>query len=82
MKNIREFFSRVQNKQLQEFAKIQSIKEVIARVAKVEIEPSSITIRGGDIVLRGLGQTEKSEIYLKKNIILKNISLRIRDIRF
>jgi len=85
MRSISEFFSKIQNRHAKGLFAIKSVQDSIKARAGVDVEASSVSFKGRVIALRGLSQSAKSQIYIKKSAILADISSQahiIEDIRF
>lgn len=86
MRNIGEFFQRIQKAQVGRFFIQTNIAEVIKKITNIEIPTKNIIISGSKVVLNGISQSAKSEIFIKKGNILKEINtvqekIKISDIK-
>lgn len=86
MKGIGEFFARIQNAQAKEVFLRKSVQDALLAIG-IELEISAISFKGGDILLRGLSQTAKTQLFLKKTSLLRAISEKglgrqVKDVRF
>lgn len=87
MRSIAEFFSRIQNKQARELFIFKVVQEAVKKHAGIDLDLASISFKAGTAMIRGLGQTAKSQIFTKKPLILGEIagqptSRLVSDIRF
>lgn len=74
MKSIREFFARIQNRQFQEIQLRASISDAVTKHTRVVLPPDSISFSPKVLVLKGLNQSAKSAIFIKKTYILKDLN--------
>lgn len=84
MKSIGIFFDKFKNSAINEIKKRTVISEIIRNETGITIPAESVKISGNIIKLK-LNQTEKSQIFIKKQRIIKRISdsipnLIIKDI--
>ncbi len=87
MKSISEFFSRIQNKQVRESFVLEIIRDAVKKHSNIDLDLASVSFKGKSVVLKGLGQAAKSQVFVKKPLILNEIGGRsvprvITDIRF
>ena len=86
MFNIKDFFKRVQNTQAGNFLLQSIVSDAVKKVASVEVLPINITISSSKVILGGISQAARSEIFIKKEAILREIntlqgSRKITEIR-
>lgn len=86
MLNIGQFFKKIQNKYTQEFFVRTVIKEQIQKYIGIVVPIEDISIKSGDVILKNISQTGRSQIYIKKQALLHGInsaqqSKKITDIR-
>lgn len=87
MRNIAEFFSKIQNKQVRKLFVFETIRDAVKKHAGIDLDLESISFKGESVMLKGLGQAAKSQVFIKKPLILNEIGGRsapraINDIRF
>ncbi len=78
MQNIGKFFERFNNIALKELKKREIICSIIENTLKQNIEIKDISIKNGIIAIKG-NQTLKSEIYLKKTLLISLISEKTKE---
>lgn len=76
MRNIGEFFRKIQNRQAASFFLQKIVSEVLKDVANIEVSENNVVISRSEIILKGISQSAKSEIFIKKEKILKEINKR------
>ena len=86
MKRISEFLARFRNIQARESLIRLAIQQALKSRLVLEVPLESISCKGATITLKGVDQTARSAIFIKKEAILKEInglqSIRIiKDIR-
>ncbi len=86
MKGIAEFFARIQNKQAQEIMCRKAGQEALKTVG-IDVEIGDIGFKGSTLTLKRLSQTAKTQLFIKKAFVLKEIAARpvgrtITEIRF
>ena len=72
MKEISVFLNKFKNVAVKEIKKRDTICSIILKITKQDIDIKDISIKNGIIIIKG-NQGLKSEIFLKKNSILKTI---------
>lgn len=77
MKNIGQFFSILQNKHAKELFTRSFVSEALLKYAKIEVKPENVTFKGRVLMIQGLSQIEKSEVYIKKTQILAEINPKL-----
>lgn len=83
MKGISSFFDKFKNVALKELQKREVIVDIILKTTKQPIAIEDIVFREGLVTIKG-NQGMKSEIFLKKKLILEAIAkkgIRIIDIK-
>ena len=86
MLGISEFFKKIQGSFAREISTRMIIKDAIKKHTGAEVPLEAISIKAASVVLGGVNQATRSAIYIKKQVIIKEISgtqeLRyINDIR-
>ena len=76
MKNIGIFFDKFKNKAVKEIYKRDSIAKIIKNIAKIDIDIKNMEISLGILKIK-TSPIEKSEIFIKKDRILKEINKKI-----
>jgi hypothetical protein len=79
MKSVKVFFDKFNNTALKEISKRTIISEIIKREAKVLIPIESISFISNGIKLK-LNPTEKNQVFIKKEKIIKLISNKIPNL--
>lgn len=74
MRSIAEFFAKIQNRQAQELFGRKFVADAIQKVLNMEIKAENITLKNGKATISGLSSTAKSQFFIKKNAILKEIA--------
>lgn len=80
MKGISHFFDKIKNSAIQEIQKRTAISDIIKQVIGQTIPIESISINNGVLKITA-SQVLKSEIYIKKKLILNKISLQLPTIK-
>ena len=86
MKSIGEFFSNIQNRHAQEMFLRTVVQQVLKRVANVDSNIKDISFKAGAVILKKISPTAKSQLFLKKQAILREIAIqapgkRIADLK-
>lgn len=86
MLNIGEFFKKIKNKHSQELFIRSTIKDVIKKHTKIELAIESISLKSSTVSLKGVSQTARSQMFIKKQIIIDEINAvqtirKITDVR-
>lgn len=86
MLNISQFFKKIQNKYTQELFVRTVIQEQIKKHIGIAVPIEDITVKSGEVLLKNISQTGRSQIYIKKQALLQGIngaqqSKKIGDIR-
>jgi hypothetical protein len=86
MLNIGQFFKKIQNKYTEELFVRTIVKEQIQKYTGIVVEVQDISIKSGNIILKNVSQTGRSQIYIKKQALLEGINSaqqnkKIGDIR-
>ena len=79
MKNIGRFFDKFRNRAVKEIYIRDSIVKIIKDILNIDIDIKDINISLGILKIK-LSSTEKSEIFIKKEQILKKIREKINGI--
>lgn len=80
--NIRDFFKRIQNIHAKEILIRSLIKDVIKKHTNHEIPIESIKFSSGNIVLKGVNQSLRSVIFIKRTNIIQEINASQQIKRF
>ncbi len=83
MKEVSGFFDKFNNLALKELNKRDRISSIIQKVIKHKLDYGDMDIKDGVITVKG-NQLIKSEIYMKKNMIINQLAkdgIKIKDIR-
>lgn len=83
MKEISSFFDKFKNSALKELNKREIIASSLYKIVKIKIEIKDLDIKNGILYIKG-SQMLKSEIFLKKKIILDSFgknNIKIIDIK-
>ena len=78
MKSVGLFFDKFKNTALKEIKKRESICQAIFEATNCKIEERDIAIRDCVVTIKG-NQGLKSELFMKKKIILDSISKRVSE---
>lgn len=73
MEKLNRFFEKFQNRAVEEIGKRTIIVEIIKEYTKVDLDMKDISIQKGTIKVKA-NHSAKSEIFLKKEKILKKIN--------
>ncbi len=74
MRSIGEFLSRIRNKQAQEIFLRSTIQTALKTTLAIDADIDAIEFKGGAVLIKGLSQTAKSALYMKKGSLLKEIA--------
>jgi hypothetical protein len=74
MYNIGEFFKRVQNVRMKDVLIRDVVVGAVKKVIGVTIKPDDITISSTVITLKGISAAAKSEIFIKKQVLIEEIN--------
>lgn len=74
MLKIADFFKKIQNKHSQELFIRSTIQTSIKKYTQVELPIESISIKSSSILLKGISQTERSQVFIKKQIIIQELN--------
>ncbi len=80
MLKISDFFKRIQNKYSQELYVRSVIQASLKKYINLEVPLESISFKSATIVLKGIPQVARSQIFIKKQTILDDIKAN-QDIR-
>jgi len=86
MRGIGEFFKRIQNTRASGFFLQSAIVDIVKKITNISISPESIKISSSKVILNGISQAARSEIFIKRESILKEINnvagkVKITEIR-
>jgi hypothetical protein len=73
MLNIGQFFKKIQNRQTKELFARTAAKEAIQEQSGVVVRVEDMSFKAGALVLKGLSQGARSQIFIKKQAILEQI---------
>ncbi len=76
MKKIGNFFDKIRNRAVKEIYNRDNIAKIIKDITKIDIDIKNINISSGVLKIK-LSSIEKSEIFIKKARILKEINKKI-----
>ena len=76
MKSIAEFFKNIKGRQARAVHLRMVVKEAVEKYAHVSVPLEAIDLSSGTAVLKGLDQTAKSVVFIKKTAILAEIGAR------
>lgn len=74
MFNIGDFFKRVQNVRMKDVYIRNIIVEAIQKITGVKIKPEDIIISSTVATVRGISSVMRSEIFIKKQLLLEEIN--------
>ncbi len=74
MLKIADFFKRIQNKHSQELFIRSTIQASIKKYTKVELPIESISLKSGIVSLKGISQTARSQVFIKKQAIIEELN--------
>jgi hypothetical protein len=74
MYNIGDFFKRIQNARAGSYILQQIIVDAVKKVTGIEVLPANVTIKSTTVTLGGISQAARSEIFIKREAILKGIN--------
>ena len=77
MKNISEFFARIQGKFGTEIRLRLAVQEIIERYTKIKLPLDAISFSIKTVNIKGLNQGAKSFLFTKKTAILKELSEKV-----
>jgi RAB protein geranylgeranyltransferase component A len=86
MRSIGDFFKRIQNTRASGFFLQSAISEIVKKITNITVPSESIKISSSKIVLNGISQAARSEIFIKREAILTEINkvagkVKITEIR-
>lgn len=87
MRSIGDLFARIKNVQAKEMFLRTAIQQALKKVANIDCALSDISCKNFTIQIRNLSQTAKSQLFMKKGAIIKEIEAQptgrvISEIRF
>ena len=74
MLSIGQFFKKIQNKHSKEMFERTIVAGVIQKHTNIPIKPEEISFSSDTIVIKNMSSAARSAIFIKKQIILKDIS--------
>jgi len=74
MFNIKDFFAKIEGAQAREMAVRESVREAIKKHSGLEVPLETISFNSGTAVLKNIGQTARSVIFIKKVAILDDVN--------
>jgi hypothetical protein len=77
MRSIAEFFKNIKSRQARTAHLRAVVQEAVEKHAHISVPLEAIDLSVGTAVLRGLGQTAKSVIFIKKPAIMEEIKARL-----
>ena len=82
MLKISDFFKRIQNRHTQELFIRSVIQSALKSCAGVEVKIEAIRISSSTVTLKGVSQSERSQVFIKKQKIIDeiNVGQTIRNI--
>lgn len=86
MLKISEFFKKIRNKHTKGLFLRSIIQSTIKKHTNVDLPTESILLKSNSILLNGISQTARSQIFIKKQAIIQDINLsqdtqKIDDVR-
>ncbi len=78
MLSIAGFFKKIQNKHTKELYLRNTIQATIKKYIGVELPLESISVKSDTISLEGISQAARSQVFIKKQLILDEINKDIR----
>jgi hypothetical protein len=75
MLKISDFFKKIQNKHTQELFIRSIIQSALKSCAGIDVTIESIGINSGTVTLKGISQSERSQIFIKKHKIIEAINI-------
>lgn len=87
MKSIGEFFAKIQGRQAQKILIYKIVQEAVNKQVNVDLDLAAVSFKAKSVVIKGLSQTAKNQLFIKKPAILKEINSRsapriVEDMRF
>lgn len=76
MRSIAEFFKNIKSRQARSAHLRTVVQEAVERHARVTLPLEAISLLAGTAVLKGVDQTAKSVIFIKKPAILEEIKAK------
>jgi len=77
MDNISNFFSKIQNTQIQKLIIYKIVQEAVKSKANIEVNLDSISFKSKSVIIKGISQTAKSQIFTKIPSLLEEINAKI-----
>jgi len=75
MRSIGDFFKKIQNTRASGFFLQSVVSEIVKKITHITVPPESIHISSSKVILNGISQAARSEIFIKREVILKEINL-------
>lgn len=87
MKGIAELFARIKNVQAKEVFMRTAVQQALKKAANIDCVVDDISFKGAVVQIKNMSQTAKSQLFMKKGAVLKEIALQspgraISDIKF
>jgi hypothetical protein len=79
MKSIGDLFARIKNLQTKEVFLRTAIQQALKKAANIDCAVGDVSFKGSSVVVKNVSQTAKSQMFMKKGAILKEIALQIPD---
>ena len=74
MKSISEFFGRFRNIQVRELLVRLAVQQALKGWLALEVPLEAISCKGATVTLKGIDQSARSALFIKKETILKEIN--------
>ncbi len=74
MLSIKSFFEKIQNVRTKELFVRSTISDVIKKLTSIEISPENISFSSSTLHLKGINQSARSVIFIKKTNLIKEIN--------
>lgn len=75
MLKISEFFKKIQSKHTQELFVRSIIQSILKKYLSIEVPVENISFKSDSIILKGISQVARSQIFIKKEFIIKDINI-------
>ncbi|HEX7724295.1 MAG TPA: hypothetical protein VF438_00975 [Candidatus Paceibacterota bacterium] len=87
MKSIGDLFARIKNVQAKELFMRAAVQQALKKAANIDCDTKDISFKNFSVQIKNASQTAKTQLFLKKAAILKEIALQspgrtISDIKF
>ena len=74
MINIGQFFKKIQNKHTKELFVRSIIKDALKKYTQLDVPVEAMSFSSNSLVLKNISQVAKSQIFIKKQLILQEIN--------